>query len=270
MRTFARDLPARALCLLTGIPLEDHDRFVAWIDILEVQLAGPRLVSIGREESERVLRAQREMTAYCRDVVQQRRLAPRDDLVSALAAEIGDEFDETAIVTLISDLIFAGNDTTRNALGLMVMTLAEHPDSWEAVARDPSLAASVVEEVLRLQSPAPGPVRCVRGRLSYRDTTFEAGEVVLLSIWSANRDESFWGEDAGAFDPEREHAGEHVTFGHGPHFCLGAGLAREEMRAALVALTASIKDVRVLEVPEMHPPGSIYGPVELFIDFARR
>jgi cytochrome P450 len=79
-----------------------------------------------------------------------------------------------------------------------------------------------------------------------------------------------WGESADAFDAGREHAGEHLTFGHGPHFCLGAGLAREEMRAALVALTSQLTDLWILERPPMHPPGSIYGPVSLRIAFERR
>jgi cytochrome P450 len=99
---------------------------------------------------------------------------------------------------------------------------------------------------------------------------FTPGEVLGLSIWSANRDERFWGPTAPEFDPDREHSGQHMTFGHGTHYCLGASLAREELRAALVALSAEVTGLRIIEPPPMHPPWGIYGPISLKLDFRRR
>lgn len=270
MQSFARALPARGLCALTGIPDEDHERFIGWIDELEVQASPEELAHIDRARSERVLAADRSLRAYCRDLVVARRARPQDDLVSRLANDPETHADDATIEQLLVDLIFAGNDTTRNGLGSMVLLLSQHPHAWEAVAADPSRASAVVEEVLRLESPAPGPVRQVRETFAHRDHTFGAGQTSACSIWSANRDEAFWGADAAEFRPDREHAGQAMTFGHGVHFCLGASLAREEMRAALVALTAAIRDVRVVEPPVMQPAGSIYGPVSLVIDFKRR
>ncbi len=270
MRSFARQLPARGLCALTGIPGEDHQRFIAWIDTLEVQASPEDLRRMSGADSERVLSADRALRAYCRELVLRRRAEPADDLVSRIANDPEERADSATIEQLLVDLIFAGNDTTRNGLGSMVLLLADHPNAWEAVAADPGLAAAVVEEVLRLESPAPGPVREVRETFAYREHTFPRSQVAACSIWSANRDESFWGADAAEFKPEREYAGQAMTFGHGAHFCLGASLAREEMRASLVALTRTIRDVRVIEPPVMQPAGGIYGPVSLMIDFEWR
>ncbi len=102
---------------------------------------------------------------------------------------------------------------------------------------------------------------------SHKGETIAEGTIAALSIWSANRDESFWGEGAGTFDAGREQLGRHLAFGHGPHFCLGASLAREEMGASLVALTRRLTRLRVVEAPTMPPVGSIYGPLSLCIAF---
>lgn len=270
MEKFARLFPAHALCRLTGIPDGDHEQFAGWIEVLSVQLSGPRLASLDEAGAARVRAVSRELKAYSRDLVAQRRAHPEDDLVSRLVHDAEGNVEDDAVVQLVTDLIFAGNDTTRNALGRMVMELSNCPHAWEAVAADPGLAAATVEEVLRLHSPTPGPVRQACTAFTYRDKSFAAGEVTALSTWSANRDEAFWGPTAARFDHTRPNANQHLAFGHGAHFCLGASLAREELRAALVALTAQIKNVRVLGAPPMHPVDGIYGPVELRITFERR
>jgi cytochrome P450 len=270
MQTFAREMPARALCELTGIPAEDHETFAGWIEVLQVQLSPADLLKLSREDSERVFETHVSLRDYCRGLVRERRANPRDDLVSRVAHDGDADFGDEVIAALVSDLIFAGNDTTKKALGSMVMLLAEQQETWERVAVEPSYAAPAVEEVLRLQGPAPGPVRRACERVEHRGDAFEAGQIAALSIWSANRDPDFWGDDPHAFDPERANLDQHLAFGHGPHFCLGASLAREELRAALVALTSQLTDVHVLEPPAMTPVGSIYGPLELRLGFRRR
>ena len=270
MAKFARLYPAHALCKLTGIPDEDHEQFAGWIETLSVQLSGPRLVALGAEEAVHVRQTGRRLKAYARDLIALRRADPQDDLISRLVHDAEGNVPDGVVIQLITDLIFAGNDTTRNSLGRMVMELAKCPHAWEAVARDPLLAANTVEEVLRLYSPTIGPIRQAACEFAYRDKTYSEGHVSGLSTWSANRDEAFWGPSASEFDPARPNANQHLTFGYGAHFCLGASLAREEMRAALLALTRQVTKLAVIGEPPMHPADGIYGPVELRIGFVRR
>ena len=270
MEKFARLYPAHALCKLTGIPDEDHERFAGWIETLSVQLSGPRLAGLGAEEAAHVRDTGRQLKAYAADLIAQRRANPQDDLISRLVHDADGHQADGVVIQLITDLIFAGNDTTRNALGRMVMELAKCPHAWEAVARDPSLAANTVEEVLRMFGPTIGPIRQACAAFEYRDKTYEAGNISGLSTWSANRDEAFWGPNANAFDHTRENAGQHLTFGYGAHFCLGASLAREEMRAALIALANQLTALAVIGDPPMHPVDGIHGPIELRMGFRRR
>ena len=270
MAGFARQLPARSLCALTGIPDADRQRFIAWIDLLEAQASPEALLRMSRSESEQLLAAQLEFDAYCLGLIRGRRSHPQDDLVSRLVREAEGEFDDGILAGVIGDLIFAGNNPMRNGLGLMVMTLADLPEVWERTASEPEFAGRVVEELLRLESPAPGPVRRAACPVAHRGHTFAEGAVLALSIWSSNRDERLWGETADRFDAEREHSGEHLSFGHGAHYCLGASLAREELRAALVVLTHRLTRLRLVAPPEMHLPGGIYGPRRLLVEFERR
>jgi hypothetical protein len=267
---FAREFPARALCQLTGIPAEDRQRFIEWMDILMLELSPTELQSLSREGSEELLAAHLALAAYCRALVQQRRSEPQDDLVSAMATDPEYLASPEVIAGLVGDLIFAGNDTMRKVLGLMIYAGAQHPEEWERVGGDSAAAGPFVEEVLRLFSPAPGPMRQACTAFEHRGETFEEGTLGGLSIWSANRDPEFWGAEPDAFDPAREQAGQHLSFGHGPHFCLGASLAREELRAALVALSTQITDVSLVGEPRMTPVGGVWGPVEIRIDFQRR
>ena len=269
MQGFARELPARALCRLLGIRDEDHRLFAGWIDVLEVFGEHETLAALDAEGAARLRQVGRDMRAYSRMLVQELRANPKDDLISRLANDPEGVSDDV-IVQLLSDLVFAGNDTTRKMIGLMVIGLAHHADVWEAVAADPAIAPSVVEEALRLYSSAPGPVRQACSGFAYRDKAFAEGDVSALSIWSANRDEGFWGENASEFDYTRPDVNRHLSFGHGVHFCLGASLAREELRAALIALSRRITKVRVVEPPKMHPVGGIYGPISLRIGFEVR
>jgi cytochrome P450 len=266
---FARELPSLVVCRLLGIPPEDHVRFIAWIDVLEVETTPMALAKLDEGQAAEVRRTQTALHSFIRELLASRRAEPRDDLISRLVHDAEDVVDDEALVQLISDVNFAGLATTRNGLGNMMLAMTSHQDVWEAVASEPARAQAVVEEVLRLHGPTPGPVRRSCANFEYRGRAFTEGETMALSIWSANRDERFWGADADEFDPGRAHAGEHLTFGHGPHFCLGAALARELLRAALVALAERMVNLEVIEAT-MLPVGGVYGPKSLRIGFEVR
>jgi hypothetical protein len=270
MRNFVRELSTGILCRFLGIPAEEASTFITWIDTLEALTSPARLQGLDAEGMTGLIEADRDLHAFLRRMIRKARAEPRDDFISRLVAQAAATVDDETVVQLLSDVTFAANATTGSALGLMLLALSSHPEVWEAVASDPGSAGDVVEEVLRLHGPTPGPVRRVRETFEYRDRTFERGDVLALSIWSANRDERFWGQSADTFDPERAKKGEHLTFGHGPHFCLGAALARAELQAALVALTQQLCKMRVVGEPAMLPVGGVYGPLRLCMSFDRR
>jgi cytochrome P450 len=132
-------------------------------------------------------------------------------------------------------LLVAGNETTRNLISAGLAALAAHPEQWAALRADPALVPTAVEELLRWTTPVISFMRTATADCSIRGQAVSAGDPVLLVYASANRDEEVFGDDAGALRVDR-HPNPHVSFGFGPHFCLGAALARLEGRVVLSEL----------------------------------
>jgi cytochrome P450 len=144
--------------------------------------------------------------------------------------------DELIAQTLL--LYIAGHETTVNLIGGGALALLRQPGELALLRDDPALAANAVEELLRYDSPVQASRRITLEPVSISGVTIPAGAFVMASLGSANRDESFWGQDAAELRLSRENARQHVSFGAGPHHCLGASLARLEASLALVRLTA--------------------------------
>jgi len=169
----------------------------------------------------------------------------------------------------IAGLVFAGHETTKNQLGWMVALLADRSDVWDAVAGGELTAAEVVEEMMRLRGAATHVGRTVVETVEVGGERLEPGTQVLFSLTSADRDETVF-HRAEAFAP-REHADiPHVGFGHGPHFCLGAALARAELQEALSALSGRLGCPTIGSGATWAPPMGINGPKELPITFRPR
>ena len=186
----------------------------------------------GRDRS-----AAAELRTYSRELIATRRAEPADDLVTGLLeADIeGERLDDDEVVATISGFIFAGAETTRNQLMELVIAFAEHPEQWEQVAADPDLIPGAVEEVLRHRGIVPGLTRAAVEPFA-RTTSRSSRWRLLVSFVTANHDgDHFEAPDTFAID--RANAADHVSFGWGPHFCLGAGLARVELQESLRALT---------------------------------
>lgn len=220
---FAARLPAEVFAVLFGLPVGDRDRLAGWANDLALAffgLADPASVAV-------VERAASEMRAYSLELVAARRAEPGDDLVShLLAAEIdGRRLDDDDLVATITGFIFAGSETTRRQLGELMTAFAAHPEAWARLRAEPDLVPSAVEEVLRLHGIVPGLTR----------VDLETGERLAVVFVTANRDPAAF-DDPDRFDVARPDADAHLTFGWGPHFCLGAGLARVELTEALRAL----------------------------------
>jgi cytochrome P450 len=165
-------------------------------------------------------------------VAEARRAAPADDLVSVLATA---GLSEAELAMFLIQLLVAGNETTRNLLSAGLAALAEHPEQWAALRADRSLVPSAVEEMLRWTTPVISFMRTATRATTLRGQAIAEGDPVLLVYASANRDEAVFGPDADRFRVDR-HPNPHVSFGFGPHFCLGAALARLEARTVLELL----------------------------------
>jgi cytochrome P450 len=165
--------------------------------------------------------------------------------------------------------VFAGHETTKNQLGWMMVVLAEVPEEWERVARDPGRAKDVIEEVLRFRSAATSLGRMALEDVELFGESIPRGGSVIASLWSANRDpEEFARPDA--FDVDANREGVQMAFGSGAHHCLGAALARAELQESLIALSRKMKSPRIAEGATFLPPLGINGPSSLPITFAAR
>ena len=218
--------PLQVICELLGVDGEQWPRFYEWS---EAVIPGES----DRSAEERA-GLQAEMWEYLIGVAEQRRAEPVDDLVSALATDEseGDQLSEAELAMFLIQLLVAGNETTRNLLSGGLVALAEHPEQWAALRADRSLLPRAVEELLRWTTPVISFMRTATCATVVRGQAIAEGDPLLLVYASANRDESVFGPDADQFRIDR-HPNPHLSFGFGPHFCLGAALARIEARVVL-------------------------------------
>jgi cytochrome P450 len=270
--TFAAPLPAEVFAVLFGLPPEDRDRLGRWAASVSRAFA-PLLDADAVAEVEQ---AGAELREYCSALMDRRRREPADDLITRLLdAEVdGHRLDDDEVIAVMSGFIFAGSETTRRQLTVMLAAFAERPAEWERVAADPELIAGAVEEVLRHRPIVPGLTRVAvddyrhHGDAPGKEIELDPGERLMVSFLTANRDPQHF-EHPDRFDIERENAGDHVTFGWGPHFCMGAGLARVELQEALRVLSARFGPPRLIGEPVLSGPG-FAAPDELLVAISKR
>ena len=221
----AAELPLIAIAQMMGIPVEDRSRVFDWSNRMIGQTDAD--YSGGLDDA---AAAAIELYGYAQELADDRRAAPRDDIISFLvAAEGNDALTEHEFNMFVLLLAVAGNETTRNAISHGVNALIEHPDQWELLRDNPSLVDSAVEEILRWSTPVNVFRRTATCDVELHGETIREGDSVAMFYASANRDERVFA-DPDRFDITRD-PNPHVTFGGGgPHFCLGANLARLEMR----------------------------------------
>jgi cytochrome P450 len=247
--------PLQVISDLLGIPEDDWPRFYEWS---EAAIPGAT-----DWPPERVAELMGEMVTYLLSTAAARRADPHDDVISLLATlEVdGETLSDTELAMFLVQLLVAGNETTRNALSGGLVALSERPDQWARLRATPALVATAVEEVLRWTTPVVYFMRTTTREVTVRDETLPAGTPVVLHYLAANRDEHEFGPTAGEFDVGRD-PNHHVAFGSGPHFCLGAVLARIELRAMLEALAARFASVA--------PAGPVERSMSLVIAGVRR
>ena len=257
VQAFAKPLPARVIAHVMGAPLDDAPRLAAWANRIQQQF-DPVKVATELPELER---AATEFEEYARELHQSRLEDPGEDLITELirAEEEGDRLSLDECLSLVSAVLVGGVDTTQAQLAHGIRLFAEHPDEWEKLAEDPSLAARAVEEVLRYEPITPFTARIALEDIEHRDVQFPKGTVILAAQAAANRDPDGF-ESPERFDIEADRGkAKPLTFGAGPHFCLGANLARAELQEAFAFLAPRMQGLRLDGEPEFDNPLGIYA-----------
>lgn len=231
----ATPLPPEVFAILFGLPVEDRDRLARWAAAIALAFGA----GIAPEHLATVEAAAAEMRAYGQERIAASRANPGDDLVTRLVeAEVdGRRLSDDDVIAMITGFVFAGAETTRRQLTAGIQLLAEHPDAWERLAAEPDLLPGAVDEILRLRGIVPALTRRAEEPFEQDDLALDEGGRLLLLFTAANQDPERF-PDPTAFVVDRADAHAHLTFGWGPHLCVGAGLARLELAEALRALTA--------------------------------
>jgi cytochrome P450 len=243
IRDYALPVPATIIAEMLGVPVEDRHAFHRGTNAIIAAASSPWAMLKAVPSAWSLIR-------YIRKLVRKRRADPRDDLVSALAQaeEAGDTLSEDELLAMVFLLLAAGHETTVNLIGNGALALLEHPDEMDKLRNDSALIKPAVEELLRYTSPVEmATERYTREDVTMAGVTIPRGEMVFAVIASANRDERQFA-DPDALDVARE-PNKHLAFGLGPHFCLGAPLARLEGQIAINTLVRRFPDMRLAEAP---------------------
>ncbi|WP_037077265.1 cytochrome P450 [Pseudonocardia spinosispora] len=257
---FAVRVPSRVICEMLGLPPSDHERFVRWGIEFGATVDGAR--TPGDLLRTRTLLT--EMTEYFEDLCAVRALSPGGaDMVSAMvAATEAGEMTRRGLVATCQALLIGGFVTTANIIGNGVVGLMQHPAQRDALLADPTLAATLVEEVLRLEAPAQYSVRIALRPVTVAGHSLERGTPVVTLLAGANRDPEVF-PNPNALDLSRPNSRDHLSFAAGIHYCIGAGLARMEGEIALKALFARFPDLRIEGKVAYCPSRVIRGPYVL-------
>ena len=241
VRDLAAPLPMRMIAEFLGVPVEDGELLQHWSDQL---IAGADDV---RYRTDDVVTAALDFAVYADKVIDDRRRNPLPDLLSVLvhARQDGEGLSHEELIGETMLLLIGGNETTRNAITGGVEQLLHHPDQWAKLAAAPDLVPGAVEEFLRWVTPIINMARTAVTDIDIRGTTIPAGDQVLLLYASANRDERVFPAPH-RFDVTRS-PNPHVSFGFGTHFCLGASLARLEIRVMLEELLRRLPDLTLAD-----------------------
>jgi cytochrome P450 len=249
----ARPYPSMTIATVLGAPRQDAGRLHSWSSWVQRQF-DIRALQTSRDAIERAVT---EVLQYVTGLLEARRAAPGDDLISELLAvrEQGDRLSATECVQLVTNLLAGGIDTTAAQLAHAIRLFAEHPDQWALLAEDPGLVPRAVDEVLRFEPVTPFTARICLEQVEYRDVIFPPGTIVAVCAERANRQ----GEDGESFDIAVSRGTRLLTFGAGTHYCLGANLARAELEEALAFLAPRTPGLALDGPPQLGGVEGIYG-----------
>jgi cytochrome P450 len=252
----ARFYPSLTIATVLGAPHQDAGRLHTWSTWVQRQF-DIRALETSRDDIEKAITEAQE---YVTGLLEARRAAPGDDLISELLAareegEAGGRLSAAECVQLVVNLLAGGIDTTAGQLAHAIRLFAEHPDQWALLADDPDLVPRAVEEVLRFEPVTPFTARICLEQIEHRDVTFPAGTIVAVCAERANRQ----CEDGESFDITAARDTRLLTFGAGTHYCVGANLARAELEEALAFLAPRTPGLALDGPPQLGGVEGIYG-----------
>jgi cytochrome P450 len=249
---FAKPYPSLTIAAVLGAPLEDAPRLHEWSTWVQRQFDIRALAS----EQDRIERATGELYDYVEALLELRRREPSDDLISSLLAaeEEGEKLSHDECINLVLNVIAGGVDTTQAQLSHAMRLFATHQAQWDLLASEPGRVPMAVAEVLRYEPITPFTARICTGDIEHRGVLFPAGSIVAICAERANREQEA-GEE---FDITAERDGRALTFGAGPHFCLGSNLARAELEEAITFLAPRMAGLRLAGPEELGGVEGIY------------
>jgi len=264
----ARPYPSLTIATVLGAPLQDAGRLHTWSTWVQRQF-DIRALETSREDIEQAVTDVKE---YVTGLLEARRAAPGDDLISDLLAaregpggtgggsppcaeEVEGKLSAEECVQLVTNVLAGGIDTTAGQLAHAIRLFAGHRSQWELLARDPALVPRAVDEVLRFEPVTPFTARICLEQIDYRDVIFPPGTIVAVCAERANRQ----GEDGENFDVTASRDTRLLTFGAGTHYCLGANLARAELEEALAFLAPRSPGLALDGPPQLGGVEGIYG-----------
>jgi cytochrome P450 len=239
----AHPLPVVIISELLGVPPDDQSRFRGWSKEMAAAL-DPELM-VPPDVLQRRVAIMQEFSEYFERLIAERRRRPADDLLSALVAveDQGDSLSEDELLATLILLLVAGHETTVNLIGNGVLALLRHPDQLARLRRDPSLVKNAVEEVLRWDAPVQLDGRTALEDIDVGGVTVPRGNQAIVVIAAANRDDAHVA-DGDTFDITRPDI-RHLSFAFGPHYCLGAPLARAEAQVAIAGVIERYPNLRL-------------------------
>jgi len=267
VRDLAWELPALVIFRVLGVPDED-------VEGVKVGAESRMLLMWGIPTEAAQIELAHGVAAfwqYTEALVAQRAREPGDDLISdLLGARDGDApaLTQPEVATIIYGLLIAGHETTTDLLGNAFRQLLTQRDAWEAICKDHLLIPNVIEEVLRLDSSVIAWCRRTKQAVEIGGIPIPANANLLLLQGAANRDPAVF-ENPDTFDIQRANAKDHLSFGHGPHYCLGAPLERLEARVVLEELSARLPGLRLVlgQTFRFHPNRSLRGPLSVLVEW---
>jgi pimeloyl-[acyl-carrier protein] synthase len=262
--SFAYPLPVRVICEMLGVPREDQGRIREWsrkiAPILDPFVTAETQASIEEAES--------YLEPYWDELIEDRRADLREDLLSELirAEDEGHRLDHDELRSTCGLLLIAGHETTMNLIGNGLLALLRHPDQTEKLRTNPELARMAVEELLRFDSPVHLTARTAAEDVQVGDVSIPRGQIAIIAIGGVNRDPAHFDE------PDRvnieRNPNPHVAFSAGPHFCVGAGLARLEAQLAFPRLLQRFPNLELTDPdPEYRETITLRGLKELRVSF---